>query len=73
MAGGGVKPGVSYGATDELGYFPAENKTTVRDLQATMLHLLGLDPQHFHYRYQGLRQRLIGPTDEGRVIKEVVA
>lgn len=73
MAGGGVKPGVSYGATDELGYFPAENKTTVRDLQATMLHLLGLDPQHFHYRYQGLRQRLIGPTDEGRVIKEIVA
>lgn len=73
MAGGGVKPGVSYGETDELGYFPAENKTTVRDLQATMLHLLGLDPQHFHYRYQGLRQRLIGPTDEGRVIKEIVA
>lgn len=73
MAGGGVKPGVSNGATDELGYFPAENKTTVRDLQATMLHLLGLDPQHFHYRYQGLRQRLIGPTDEGRVIKEIVA
>ena len=72
MAGGGVKPGVTYGSTDELGYFPAENKTTVRDLQATMLHLLGIDPYHFHYRYQGLRQRLIGPTEEGRVIKEIV-
>jgi hypothetical protein len=73
MAGGGVKPGMSWGATDELGYFAAENKTSVRDVQATILHLLGLDPYQFHFRYQGLRQRLIGPSDEGRVIREILA
>lgn len=73
MAGGGVKGGVNYGSTDELGYFPAENKVTVRDVQATVLHLLGLDPYRFHYAYQGLRQRWIGPSDEGRVIPEWLA
>lgn len=73
MAGGGIKGGVSYGATDELGYFPAEDKVTVRDLQATLLHLLGVDPYKFHFPYQGLRQRLIGPSDEGRVVREWLA
>ena len=73
MAGAGVKPGLNFGATDELGYFPVENKVTVRDLQATIMHLIGFDPYHFSYRYQGLNNRLIGPTNEGRVIKGILA
>jgi hypothetical protein len=73
MAGGGVRAGLNYGATDELGYFVAENKVTVRDLQATMLHLLGFDPYQFSFRYQGLNNRLIGPTDEGKVVKGILA
>jgi hypothetical protein len=73
MAGGGIKPGMVYGATDEFGYNVTEDKVTVRDLQATILHLLGFDPHHFSYRYQGLNQRLIGPTDEGQVVKALVA
>jgi hypothetical protein len=73
MAGGGIRRGVSYGATDEMGYYAVENKTTVRDLQATLLHAVGLDPYRFHYPYQGLDQRLIGPTDEGRVLRDILA
>ena len=67
MAGGGMKRGFDYGATDDLGYFITEDKMTVRDLQATILHALGLDPHKLHYPYQGLNQRLIGPTNDPRV------
>jgi hypothetical protein len=42
-------------------------------MQASILHLLGLDPHRFHFPYQGLRQRLIGPTDEGRVLEDILA
>ncbi|MBI3876486.1 MAG: DUF1501 domain-containing protein, partial [Verrucomicrobia bacterium] len=73
LAGGGIKPGTVYGSTDEFGYNVAEDKVTVRDLQATILHLLGFDPYHFSYRYLGLNQRLIGPTDEGQVVKALLA
>lgn len=73
MAGGGIKGGVALGETDEFGYYPVEKPVGVRDLQATILHLLGLDPYKFHYSYQGLDQRLIGPTDEGRVLREILA
>lgn len=73
MAGGGMKPGLVFGQTDELGYRIVENKVTVRDLQATLLHVMGLDPYRFGYTYQGLHQRLIGPTDEGRVREEIFA
>ncbi len=72
LAGAGVQRGLSYGQTDELGYFIAEGKVGVRDLQATILHLLGLEPFRFGYEYLGLRQRLIGPTDEGRVLHELL-
>ena len=51
----------------------AEDKVTVRDLQATVLHLFGLDPYRFSYQYLGLNQRLIGPTDEGQVVKALLA
>ena len=73
LAGGGIRGGLAYGKTDEFGYYPVENPVSIRDLQATILHVLGLDPDRFHYTYQGLDQRLIGPTDEGRVLKDILA
>ncbi len=73
MAGGGIKGGIAYGQTDEIGYYIGENPVSIRDLQATILNQLGLDPYRFHYRYQGLDQRLIGPSDEGKVLKALLA
>ena len=73
MAGGGVKPGTAWGQTDEIGYYIGENRVGIRDLQATILHLLGLNPYKFSYSYQGLDNRLIGPTDEGKVIDGILA
>ena len=71
MAGGGIKPGITYGATDELGYFVAENRVHVHDLQATMLHCLGLDHTRLTYKFQGRDYRL---TDvHGEVIKGLLA
>ena len=71
MAGGGVKPGISYGATDELGYHAVENPVDVHDLHATMLHLLGIGHTRLTYRFQGRDYRL---TDiKGKVISAVVA
>jgi hypothetical protein len=73
LAGGGVKPGLGYGATDDIGYYIAENPVGIRDLQATILHLLGLNPHTFSFPYQGLNNRLIGPTEEGKVLKDILA
>ena len=73
MAGGGIRGGQNFGATDEIGYYPDENPMSVRDLQATILHLLGLDPYKFGVLRSGLNSRLIGPTDEGKVRKEIIA
>jgi hypothetical protein len=71
MAGGGVKPGITYGATDELGYFVAENPVHVHDLQATILHCLGLEHTKLTYRFQGRDFRL---TDvHGEVVKGILA
>jgi len=67
MAGGGMKQGYIHGETDELGYKVATGKVTVRDLQATILDAMGLDPYRLRFPYQGLDQRLIGPTNEGQV------
>ncbi len=72
LAGGGIKGGLAYGATDEFGYYPVENPVSVRDLQATIEHVLGLDPHKFSYPYQGLNNRLIGPSDEGQVLKDIL-
>ncbi len=70
MAGGGVKAGFSYGATDELGFSISENPVDVHDLQATILHLLGFDHEKLIYRFQGRDYRL---TDiHGRVIHDVL-
>ncbi|WP_164103811.1 DUF1501 domain-containing protein [Candidatus Laterigemmans baculatus] len=52
---------------------PVEKPVGIRDLQATILHVLGLDPHRFHFPYQGLDQRLIGPTEEGRVLQDMLA
>jgi uncharacterized protein (DUF1501 family) len=60
MAGGGVRGGTSYGASDELGYHAAEDIVPVRDLHATMLHLLGIDHGRFTYPFQGLDSKLTG-------------
>jgi hypothetical protein len=71
MAGGGVKPGITYGATDELGYRAAENPVHVHDLQATILHLMGLDHTKLTYRSQGRDYRL---TDvHGEVVQGLLA
>jgi hypothetical protein len=71
MAGGGVKGGLSYGATDDYGYHAAENKVHMHDLHATLLHLLGLDHEKLTYRYAGRDFRL---TDvHGHVVKEIMA
>jgi Protein of unknown function (DUF1501) len=67
MAGGGVKRGAVYGETDEFGYRIARDKVTIRDLQATILHIMGLDPYRLSFKFQGLNNRLIGPSDEAVV------
>lgn len=73
LAGAGVHRGHAFGQTDELGYTVIENPVTPRDLAATILYLLGLDPFKLRYPSQGLEQRLIGPTDEARVRYELFA
>ena len=71
LAGGGVKGGVTHGATDEFGYNAAENVVEVHDLHATMLHLLGIDHELLTHRFQGRDYRL---TDvRGKVVKEILA
>jgi len=71
MAGGGSKPGVTHGASDDLAINVAENPVHVHDFQATVLHLLGVDHERLTYRFQGRRYRL---TDvHGKVVKEVLA
>ncbi len=68
-----MRPGFDFGATDEFGYFVTENRMSVRDLQATLLHMLGLDPYRLSFPFQGLNHRWIGPTDEGRIIQDLLA
>ncbi len=71
MAGGGIRPGISFGRTDEIGFRIAEDPVHVHDLQATMLHLLGLDHEQLTYTFQGRRFRL---TDvHGRVITPLLS
>lgn len=71
LAGGGVKGGVSHGSTDEFGFRAIEDRTSVHDLHATMLHLLGFDHQKLTYRYSGRDFRL---TDvHGKIIQPIVA
>jgi len=71
LAGGGVKPGLTYGATDELGFHIVENPVHVRDLQATILHQLGLDHERLSVRFQGLDLRLTG-VEHCEVVKGIL-
>ena len=71
MAGGGTRPGLVYGATDELGYNAVEDPVHVHDFQATLLHLLGVDHERLTYKHQGRRFRL---TDvHGHVAHDLLA
>ncbi|KAA5541421.1 DUF1501 domain-containing protein [Roseiconus nitratireducens] len=72
MAGGGIKGGMSFGTTDELGSAAVENPLHVKNLHATILHLLGLDPNHLSYFYGGLDQKLVG-VEHVDPIREIIA
>ncbi|MCG8584544.1 MAG: DUF1501 domain-containing protein [Pirellulales bacterium] len=72
MAGGGIKPGVTHGNTDELGYNATEDIVHVRDMHATMLRLLGIDHMRLSARYQGLDWRLTG-VEPAKAIKAIMA
>jgi hypothetical protein len=72
LAGGGVKPGLTYGATDDFSYNVAENPVHVRDLHATILHLLGVDHERLTHRFQGLDFRLTG-VEPAHVVRGILA
>jgi hypothetical protein len=72
LAGGGIKPGITWGATDELGYRAVHDVVSMHDLHATMLHLCGIDHARFSVKFQGLDARLTG-VDPCRVIKGILA
>ena len=72
MAGGGFKPGMVYGESDDFGFNAVKDKMHVRDLHATLLHQLGFDHEKFTYRFQGLDARLTG-VEKARVVHDIVA
>ncbi len=71
VAGGGVKPGISYGQTDDYGFDVVDGKVTANDFHASMLHLLGIDHERFTYRFQGRDYRLTNVA--GTVVKPILA
>ena len=71
FAGAGVRPGTSYGKSDEFGFQAVENRTTVYDFNATILHLMGLDHERLSYYHNGLERRLTNV--HGEVVREVLA
>ena len=72
MAGGGIKGGTTYGATDEFGFAAVENKVSVADWHATILHLLGLHHEELYVNQQGLKEKLTG-VQTARVVQEIIA
>ncbi len=72
LAGGGIKPGITYGETDDFSYNVAENPVHLNDLNATILHCMGIDDRRLSFRSQGLDQRLTG-VEPPRVVKEILA
>jgi hypothetical protein len=70
LAGGGIKGGITYGTTDELGYAAEENPVSVHDFHATMLHLLGVDHKRLAVKFQGLDVRLTGIS--GDVVRDIL-
>lgn len=73
LAGGGVKPGMAFGATDEIGLRAVENKVHIKNFHATLLHLLGIDHERLSFYHNGLDERLIGPTENVEIVKEILA
>ncbi|MCP4887102.1 MAG: DUF1501 domain-containing protein, partial [Planctomycetaceae bacterium] len=71
MAGAGIKPGIVYGDTDEFGYNVTENPVHIHELNATILHQLGIDAEKFIYQNQGLDQRLIG-VEPAKPVREIM-
>ena len=71
MAGGGIKPGIDYGQTDDFCYNITENPVHVNDLNATILHCLGINHERFTFKFRGLDQRLTG-VEESRVVHEIL-
>ena len=72
MAGGGTKPGTSYGETDDFSYNITKNPVHINDLNATILHCMGIDHEQFAYKFQGLDQKLTG-VEPQHVIKDLLA
>lgn len=72
MAGGGIKPGTDFGKTDEYAYNIVENPVHIRDMNATILHQMGIDHNRLTYRFQGLDQRLTG-VEPSRVVNEILS
>ncbi|MCG8648407.1 MAG: DUF1501 domain-containing protein, partial [Pirellulales bacterium] len=72
LAGGGIKGGVTHGSTDEFGFNTTSGDVHVRDLHATILHLLGFDHQKLSVKFQGLDQRLTG-VEPAHVVREIIA
>jgi uncharacterized protein (DUF1501 family) len=72
LAGGGIRGGITHGATDDFGYFTVADPVHVRDLHATMLHLLGIDHARFTVAYQGLDTKLTG-VEPAAVVKAILA
>jgi hypothetical protein len=71
MAGGGIKPGMSFGTTDDFGFNAQDNPVHIHDLQATILHCLGINHERLTYRFQGRQFRL---TDvHGHVVRDILA
>jgi uncharacterized protein (DUF1501 family) len=73
LAGGGVRGGIAYGATDDVGLRAVEKPVHIRNFHATLLHLLGLDPEALTFYHNGLDERLIGPTDDVEIVSEILA
>jgi uncharacterized protein (DUF1501 family) len=71
MAGGGIRGGHAYGETDDLGYHAVKDVVHVRDLHATLLHLLGIDHERFTFPFQGLDMKLTG-VEKARVVKDIL-
>jgi len=72
LAGGGMKPGLTLGESDEFGFNATKDRVHVRDLHATVLHCLGLDHQRLTFKFQGLDAKLTG-VEPARVVKEILA
>ena len=73
MAGGGIKKGFVHGETDDFSYNIVKDPVHINDINATILHCMGVDHKQFTFKFQGLEQRLTGVEHEHRVVEEILA